>query len=139
MKGNPVHRLVKSGLTPTEAVDYWALAWTGWSKEQWADQRGTSAQTINQNLQEATRKITESPEIVHQVVADEISAHYDGKLTRIEDNEGIFMLSEQPENLDELENELVSRFSSGNISLVIMGHTAEDGYEDVHIRIADVV
>lgn len=49
------------------------------------------------------------------------------------------MLSEQPENLDELENELVSRFSSGNISLMIMGRTAEDGYEDVHIRIADAV
>ena len=125
-------------MTPTEAVDYWALAWVGWSKEEWADQRGTSAQTVNQNLQEAIKKITESPEIVHQVVADEISTHYDGELTKIEDDEGIFVLSEQPENIDELENELVSRFPSGNISLIVLGSPAEE-YENVHIRIADAV
>jgi|APHM01.1.fsa_nt_gi hypothetical protein len=139
MKENPVHRLVKSGLTPTEAVDYWALAWEGWSKEQWADQRGTSVQTTDQNLQEAIRKITESPEIVHQVVADQISTHYDGELIRIENNEGVFMLSEQPENLGELENELVSRFPKGDISLMVLARSVEDGFEDVHIRIADAV
>lgn len=84
------------------------------------------------------QKITESPEIVHQVVADEISTHYDGELTKIEDDEGIFVLSEQPENIDELESELLSRFPSGNISLIVLGSPAEE-YEDVHIRIADAV
>jgi hypothetical protein len=48
------------------------------------------------------------------------------------------VLSEQPENIDELENELLSRFPSGNISLIVFGSPAEE-YEDVHIRIADAV
>ncbi|SIR99871.1 hypothetical protein SAMN05421858_5073 [Haladaptatus litoreus] len=51
--------LLRSGLSASEALDYWATTKKGYSQSEWADIRGKSRQAVNKNVKNAERKLLE--------------------------------------------------------------------------------
>jgi hypothetical protein len=49
--------LVKAGLSPTQALDYWMVEWREKHIPHWANIRGTSSQAIRENIKKAEEKI----------------------------------------------------------------------------------
>ena len=50
-------QLFREGLTPAEAVDYWAITYGGFSQSEWGDVRNVERQAVNKNVNQAKRKI----------------------------------------------------------------------------------
>ncbi|WP_227378353.1 hypothetical protein [Haladaptatus halobius] len=51
--------LLENGLSPAEVLDYWFIVQQGYSETDWVEYRGTSQQTISNNIYKAKRKLSE--------------------------------------------------------------------------------
>ena len=49
--------LLRSGLSPAEALDYWATTEGEYSQSEWGDVRGVGRKAVNKNVQQAKRKL----------------------------------------------------------------------------------
>jgi len=49
--------LIIAGLSPAEAVDYWATEGRNYTQAEWAEIRSTSRQNVNKNVAKAEEKL----------------------------------------------------------------------------------
>lgn len=127
-----------SQLTTQEAQDYWDVAW---NKKRMSEKYNMSEQEASKYIQEIANKISGNVEIIHRVVASKIFEFTKGELTRSEDTEGIYELSQTPDDLPKFEHELNKWANTGEISLIVLcDKFADDGTcLKSHVRIIDVI
>lgn len=49
--------LLRSGLSPAEALDYWATVEGDYSQSEWGGVRGVGRKAVNKNVRQAKRKL----------------------------------------------------------------------------------
>jgi hypothetical protein len=148
---NPVMTIVsETDVTPAEAVDYWALAWRGEHRSEWAEKRGVNTQTVSDNLESALEKIRQDPDGVYVAIADCLREFVDGQLVDDKDSTPAGAVTfipaeipydvETPDDLESFERELNDRCSDGEITFLVTAPIDDVGEikDDVQIQIVEV-
>lgn len=73
--------LIKKGLSPTQALDYWMVEIQDKSVSNWAMQRDTSTQAIRQSVERATERINQESNIFEYDPDHYFKSVYDGQYT----------------------------------------------------------
>lgn len=67
----PLSLVADYNMTPAEAIDYYAVETVGFTQLNWAAKRGLSGhQSVNQNVQQARKKLKDPRNIIDTVVVD---------------------------------------------------------------------
>jgi len=77
-KIDDLSKLVERGLSPAEAMDYWAVETQGSTATDWAEKRGTSHQAVSENVRKAEEKLSaaegpfNTPTAEREAIRDEL-------------------------------------------------------------------
>ncbi|WP_158283836.1 DUF6166 domain-containing protein [Halorubrum sp. PV6] len=79
--GTLLTELIKKGVTPTQALDYWLVEIHNKTVPNWATERQTSTQAIRKNIEKATERLNEDGSSLEYDSDHYFNSVYDGRYT----------------------------------------------------------